>query len=497
MFILVPKWAHYYDDFWKAIRTNNLWFIKLRFSFVVGLLLFLLAGEFLLNFELVPAQINAIVIITVSILIFNLVIFFGCKFIGETPGKFNVMHLSLVQMIFDLTALMVLVQYTGMIESPLSMFFIFQMIIGSIILPTHVVFTVAGGTSLVFSTLIFLQHFGVTNTYIIEGLFSQPREYYFGYVLLFATIFSIMLLFSVYLAHTISSRLYKREQQLRETLLELDKAEVTKQRYIMGVVHEIKSPIAAVQAMLDLLLDNYLGPLSQDVENKLRRSKIRTVEALNLINSVLRISNLKLMDVAEDQEFGLKNMIKNLIDKIQESAKSKNITIELVDQRVENIKLHGDELLMELAFSNLLGNSIKYGNENGEIYVTLVSTAPDRVVIEVIDDGIGIPADEITSIFNQFYRAKNIEVSHSEGTGLGLTLVKEIIERHQGTIRVKSPSRLNEEGRPGTEFIITLPLQRQKLSKIDLDRYSKINLEKLSGNLLAASSAIKRLSKKP
>jgi signal transduction histidine kinase len=284
-----------------------------------------------------------------------------------------------------------------------------------------------------------------------------------------------MLLFSVYLAHTIASRLYKREQQLRETLIELDKAEITKQKYIMSVVHEIKSPIAAVQSILDLMLNKFLGPLTDEVQTKLQRARTRTDDSLKLINNILRISNLKLLDVTADKEFGLKALFDKLITNLIETASSKNIKIYFEDQRVSNIKLHGDETLLELAFSNLLGNAIKYGHREGVVYVTLISTEPDKVIIEIIDDGIGIPADEITSVFDQFYRARNIEKTHEEGTGLGLSLVKEIIERHQGTIQVKSPSRIASSDRPGTEFIVTLPLKREKLSKIDLDRYSKIN----------------------
>ena len=83
-------------------------------------------------------------------------------------------------------------------------------------------------------------------------------------------------------------------------------------------------------------------------------------------------------------------------------------------------------------------------------------------MLTISDDGIGIPEKDLTKIFNDFYRASNAKKISSEGSGLGLSVVKKIIERHDGSISVKSPSRMSKKDQPGASFIIELPLKRKK-----------------------------------
>lgn len=157
MLQLIPEWAHHYGEFWRAIRVRNLWFIKLRYLAVLMLIGFLTIGETLLDFKLTSAQIKAVIIISFSILLYNIIIHLSRKYAGTDPNKFNCLHLSLIQIVLDLIALMVLVYYTGIMESPLYMFFIFHMIIGSLILPGFIVYINAGIVSICFSTLATLQ----------------------------------------------------------------------------------------------------------------------------------------------------------------------------------------------------------------------------------------------------------------------------------------------------------------------------------------------------
>ena len=125
MIALVPGWAHHYEDFWSAIRARNLWFIKIRYAFSIALALFLIGGELVLNFSLSGSQIIAIGSLSAVIFTYNVLIHYFRKYIGSIPGKFNSLHLSLVQMLLDLTALLILVYFTGAIESPLYLFAIF------------------------------------------------------------------------------------------------------------------------------------------------------------------------------------------------------------------------------------------------------------------------------------------------------------------------------------------------------------------------------------
>ncbi len=124
-------------------------------------------------------------------------------------------------------------------------------------------------------------------------------------------------------------------------------------------------------------------------------------------------------------------------------------------------KLKAIRFLLDIAISNLIGNSIKYGVDGGIVEVTINSDSKN-IYIEVCDDGVGIPENELPKIFKEFYRAVNVRKIVSEGSGLGLSVVKRIIERHGGTIKAKSPSRMATKDRPGTCFIIELPFRKER-----------------------------------
>jgi len=456
MLSLLPDWAKNYGEFWRAIRVRNLWFIKLRYIVVVLLVLFLIAGQFLFNFNFTRTQFTAILLITVSILVYNIIIHISRKYVGCSPDKFNSLHLSLIQMILDLIALMLLVYFTGLIESPLYIFFIFHMIIGSLILPGYIVYMMAGTVSIVFSLLNALGKLGLIEIHLINGIYNAPITHTLLYDILSIASFTLMLFASVYLANNIARQLYHREQLLRTSLQRIDEAEKSKQKYIIGIVHEIKTPVTAIKSIIDLVLQQYVGPISKEVEAKLMRAKIRTEETLHLLNNVLRISRLKLLDIRSAEEIDINLFIKNILEKQLDNIKSKNIKLKFEDRRLEKKFIKSDMILLELALSNIIGNSIKYVNENGEIEV-IIEDINDKISIEVCDDGIGIPKDDLQKIFEQFYRASNIDRAKHEGSGMGLTITREIIERLGGEITAQSPSRLSHDNHLGSCFTIILP----------------------------------------
>ncbi len=93
---------------------------------------------------------------------------------------------------------------------------------------------------------------------------------------------------------------------------------------------------------------------------------------------------------------------------------------------------------------------------------TTINSTSSNLIVEVCDDGVGIPENELPKIFNDFYRAVNVKKITIEGSGLGLSVVKKVIERHGGSISVESPSRMARLGRPGSCFTIRLPFQRKE-----------------------------------
>ncbi len=463
---LIPGWAFHYSAFWKAIHDRNDWFIRLRYLAVVILLLFLYGGEYLFQFNFSSAQFSSIFFISVIVLIYNILLQSWISKVGDDPEGFNCLHVSLIMIILDLTALMILVYLTGLSQSPLYILFIFHMIIGSLILPGYINYIIAGLISISFMILIFLQHEGIIYSQQIIGLIKDTGNNDYLFELSQVTMLSFVLFVSVYFTNKIARQLYKQEQQLRQSLEQLSDAEKAKQKYTIGVVHEIKTPIVASKSILDLILGKYLGPVDPKIEEKLNRAQRRNEEALELINDVLKFSRLKLIDVGFNDIIDLEVLIARLIDDQLETMTEKNVRSEFYDVRINKKQIVGNLLLMELALSNLISNAAKYAINNGNISIIL-SDNDDSIQLEISDNGIGIPETELSNIFNQFYRASNVDRTKIEGSGMGLSIVKEIIERHGGKIKVQSPSKIGNKNAPGTTFIITLPLIQRDTSLIN------------------------------
>ncbi len=461
MINLVPEWAREQQEFWEAVRRRNLWFIKLRYGFVATLVVFILISILILKIDFSRAQMIAIPSIALMSFTYNIILHRLRKYVRLEADKFNPMYLSLIQMLLDLLFLLLLVYFTGGIESPLYMLLIFHMLIGSLILPGALVYTLAIIFVALFVSVIILEHLSVLPHHHINGLFNVDLYTNINFVIGYLSTFVFMIFVSIYLSNGIARQLYKREKDLVESIKKINVAEREKQKYIMGIVHELKTPIVAVASYIDLILQKFLGPIDETVEEKLKRAKNRTDEGIQMINDVLNVSKLNLYDKFDEEEVDIKTLISGVIRRRKAYAESHLIKMNLKDERKNPQKILGDKFLLDIAISNLIGNSIKYGVDSGNVEVTL-SEEGKNLIIEVCDDGVGIPESEIPKIFKDFYRAENVKKFSTEGSGLGLSVVKKIVDRHDGLIRVKSPSRLQKKDQPGSCFTIKLPYQRKE-----------------------------------
>lgn len=457
MISLIPSWAQHYEEFWETVKVRNAWFIKLRFSAVLMLVVFLTTAGLLFKISFTPVQFYAISSITFIIFLYNILLTRLQKYLKYSDEGFNPIHFSIIQMALDLYALCLLVYYSGGIESPLFLLFIFHMVIGSMVLPRFVIYSSACLVIFVFSAIVFAEYSGLIAHHSIAGFLEYPFYNNLSYISVILAVFAFVLIITVMLANEIANKFYKMEENLLDSLDKLRAVEIEKENYITSVVHEIKTPIAAVQSYLDLILGNYLGPVSSKIENKLKRTRSRSDEAIQMINNILRISRLKILDDLGKDELDIKRIICSAHEKLKTHIETKEIKFSLIDNRINKRKVLGDKFLLEIGFSNVISNAIKYVDKGGKVIVTM-DDSQDGIEIKVCDNGVGIPAGENENIFQEFFRASNIKHKGYEGVGLGLTVVKQIITKHGGTIKVESPSTLASENHPGTCFIITLPV---------------------------------------
>ncbi len=459
MLNFVPPNTIDFEQLWTLISTRNKWFVNIRYYIIAAFALFVITMQHIFKINFTTEQLWAFAIISSSLFLINIIYSYveNSGFIKNDAVGFNQLHFSFNQIIIDFLFIALITYYTGGIESPFYLFFVFHMIIGSMILPNYVVYSISGTVVGYIGVFSFLECYGLLEHYNFGNLYAFPMYNNPRYIIIFVTAFGIMMFVSVFLANNITRAHFQRSQQLKLTLNRLKEAEKTKMKYTMGIVHEIKSPIVGAQSNLDLVLNGYTGETNPIANEKIKRARIRTDEAIAIINDILKISKLKLLDSLHKDEVNIIQFIENTIAKKDSQILSMKVNTKLTDNRKDKSPIKVDIALFELVFSNLIGNAIKYNTPGGNIEIVLDINNHGEVEIIVADDGMGIPDEDKSKMFQDFYRSSNAKHKGIEGTGLGLSVVKEIVEQHDGTITFNSPSRLSKEGRKGTEFILTLP----------------------------------------
>ena len=222
---------------------------------------------------------------------------------------------------------------------------------------------------------------------------------------------------------------------LMKNITEAKKIETLKSQFVSMVSHELKAPIAAVYGYLQLLSDVSVKLADEQRRNFISRSKIRLDGLLKLVNDLLDISKMETKQ-RELKDNDLSQSVKFALDTFQNEIKDKELHINLnIEKGIPLFKCDEDEI--NRIFTNLISNAIKYNKINGEINIS-ISSNQDHIIIQVMDNGIGMRDKEKEKLFQEFYRAKNEFTKDISGTGLGLSIVKKIIDSYSGRIEVES-----------------------------------------------------------
>ncbi|MHC5060510.1 MAG: ATP-binding protein [Planctomycetota bacterium] len=243
--------------------------------------------------------------------------------------------------------------------------------------------------------------------------------------------------------------LQKQEKALRQANMQLKEKDRIKDEYVSRVTHDIKGHLAAIQSCLFVAGSESTGALNAKQSDFLGRSVRRTTQLTSFVKELLNLTQMRLSGQIQMEEFSLADSISKALATVVRKADDKSITVTSnVELGAETII--GDEFSINEMLTNLLFNAIKYTPEGKTVHLEAKS-CDTYFQVDISDTGIGIPAEELGSIFDEFFRASNAKNSEKDGTGLGLSIVKQIIARHGGEITAES-----EEGR-GTTFSIILP----------------------------------------
>lgn len=230
----------------------------------------------------------------------------------------------------------------------------------------------------------------------------------------------------------------------------LEKQDKAKNDFIMMMTHELKAPMMAVQGLLEVMQKGYVGVLTEKQKELIGRIYRR-------IDSLMEVST-NLLDIYEWQtkrpdtrsiSLSMNEQIQKAVDLFKTSALEKGLTMD-VDLPDQDLIVMGSEDEIEKILNNLITNAIKYTPKGGNISLAL-SASGGNVFFIIKDTGIGIDDQDISKVFDDFFRSKEAKRIDPYGKGLGLPFVKQIVEGLGGTIRVKS-----EEGK-GSEFLLAFP----------------------------------------
>lgn len=225
---------------------------------------------------------------------------------------------------------------------------------------------------------------------------------------------------------------------------DLKEHELTRKRIVSDVSHELRTPLAAIQINLEGIVDGVLEPDEERLEG-IYKEILRVNRLVGELTKLARYENGNME--LNRRVFNLKETLDSIVYTLEPQANIKDIKI-IVNKT--NVEYYGDEDKIKQAIINLISNSIKYSNENGRIYIYL-DFKKGSTILEIKDYGIGIPKENLKYIFERFYRADKSRDKSTGGFGIGLTITKEIVEAHSGTIQIES-----KVGK-GTDVMISLP----------------------------------------
>lgn len=234
---------------------------------------------------------------------------------------------------------------------------------------------------------------------------------------------------------------------INEMASELSQMETMRQDFISNVSHEIQSPLTSIRGFALALHDDTLSAESR--KHYLDIIVAESTRVSGLSDNLLRLSSLESSDIPfEPQFYRLDKQLRDMVLASEPQWLGKSIEVEA---ELEEVSISAVKDLMSQVWTNLLHNSIKFTPQNGCIHIILRSI-DEGVEVEVLDSGIGISEEELPRIFDRFYKVDKARSVGGGGSGLGLSLVKKIVEMHGGKVTVRS------QPGEGTGFKVSLPL---------------------------------------
>jgi len=443
-------------------RERATWQVKLRWWVPPAIAATVLLGS-ALGFDVATVPILGV---AVAILAYNVLLAAAFSRLDRSDPRATEFErrCELIQVSLDYAAMFLLVVYTGGASSPLIWFLAFHVVFAAVLFRSTIAWLFAA-----------IAVGGVWLVAVAQAAgWLTPGEIAFSGETLFPigqpmAVFLTLLAFTVAMAVTatvttaIVARLRRsntRAYNAVETLVE------ERSQYMLQMAHNTRAPLAAAISMLDVLVDGYVGELDERQREYIERAKAR-LNALNgTLGDLLQLAlSRQRAEQAVRAPVDVPGLVADVVAVFEDRATEEGVRLDLqpsdppapsasgalraTDGRGTVV---GDREALQQVFENLVSNALKYTPRGGEVRVVVGPEDEGLLPVVVKDTGIGVPAGELPQLFSPFYRASNARDSDVAGSGLGLTMVKETVEAHGGSVELNS-----EEG-VGTLVAVRLPL---------------------------------------
>jgi signal transduction histidine kinase len=443
------------------LRERISWLIRLRWLATAGVAVTVSAAPKLLEVRLAEPPLAAL---TAGLVVYNSILWVASRRLLSEKSFGSLGLFASIQIGVDWLFLTGLLHFSGGIENPFVAYYVFHVVIASILLSRRAVYAHAAIAIGLFSLVCWLEAVGLLRHYHL-GWYMGPDVYRsLFHVLGMLFVVATTLGFTAFMATAITAELRRRQREvmdLSESLKDhadhlenayraLADLERGKSEYLLRVAHDLRSPLVTIDRMLSVVAEGRTGPLTPRSRQMVDRVRERVRQMAELARDLLALSRAReARPLAQHQKVDLAEVVAAVSADCRPRAAAVSVSLESeVDSGLPPVT--GDRDALAELLENLLSNAVKYTPAGGRVRVA-ARRRGDEVELSVSDTGIGIPEGEVQEVFEDFYRASNARETGQEGTGLGLSIVQAIAKAHGGEIWVES------EVGAGATFRVVLP----------------------------------------
>ncbi len=411
----------------------------------------------------VPQLWPSLFVLAVSVATYNLCFHFLLRGHRERYTDVRLRALGIAEIGLDLAALLVTVHFTGGLVSPVLLFFVFHMAIGTTMLSTRTMYEIAGVACFGAAAL----HLAETSGMLARHPIGSAAEECGRLCDLNLITFMVAVFGTVYLTGTVTERSKHKSVELLETtrelrtkamrleqvLQEIRELEHRKSHYMRISAHQLRSPLGTIKTLLQVLTQGIVEPGSERGRKLLQGAVGRADHLLAIVNDLLELAKIREgQDRAPwTRNVDLNQVLADALEVLTPFGQRREVRL-VRDLRGKSILRWGVPPDLQFAFENVIDNAIRYSPAGSEVRVT-ADPARGLSTVSVVDRGIGVPEELQSDVFLEFVRGPEAKRLAPDGTGLGLTIAKAAVELHGGSVALASGEGI------GTTVTVSLPLQ--------------------------------------